>query len=239
MFNFNFPFYSVMILLALISNVLIVFKLSKKYEYESREIICLLLYELVGIIGGAKILTFLVNYKELNGQFNFITLGFSSYGAVIGALMFIILFVIQFKKSFKELLYIFLPPIPLMYAIGKIGCFLTGCCYGIEYNGILKVIYKYVDIPHKNTYLFPVQIIETIAFLAIFIYVMIKHKRNEFTLKTIGEIFIFCGISKFILDFLRMSHANILISINQLISIVFILIGIAVYVYEWEKSRQI
>lgn len=237
MFDTNIPLYGSAILLSLIVNLFVVFKLSKKYNYNKNEIVALLLYENVGIIGGAKILTFIQNYDKLNGQFNFFSLGLSSYGAVIGALLFIMLFCFQFKKSIKELLYIFMPSIPLMYGIGKIGCFLVGCCYGIEYNGFLSVIYNYSKSAPKNIPLFPIQIVETTVFISIFIYMMIQHKKNKFDLKVVGMGFILSGFSKFILEFLRHSHIGKLISSTQMISIAFIIIGILIIINN-KKSKK-
>ena len=229
MYDFRIPIYSVMILLALVANIVVVALISKKYSFTKEEIICLLLYENVGIIGGAKILTFLQNYKELNGQFVFLRLGFTAYGAIIGALLFLTFFSLQFKKSLKELLYIFMPSIPLMYGIGKIGCFLAGCCHGFDYNGLGSVIYNYSKSAPKYTPLFPIQIIETIFFIGIFIYMITKHSRNQFVLKTLGVSFVLCGFSKFILDFFRASHLYEL-SLNQIISIVFIVIGLVLII---------
>lgn len=229
MFDTKIPVYSFAILLALISNLIVVCFLSKKYNYTRNEIIGLLLYENVGIIGGAKVLSYLQNYSQYNGKFNFMQLGLSSYGAVFGVILFLILFSLQFKKSLKELLYIFLPSLPLMYAIGKIGCFLVGCCYGIEYNGLFSVVYKYSNSVSSNISLFPVQIIETIFFLIIFIYMISKHAKKQFDQKTIGISFILCGIAKFLLDFLRMGHKNVFLSFNQYISIIFVIIGLIIY----------
>ena len=228
MFNVNFPFYSMAIILALISNIIVVTFLYKKYNYSSKEIICLLLYENIGIISGAKILSYVLSYSKLNNEFNFINLGLTSYGAIFGALLFIILFCWQFKKSFKDTLFIFIPSMPLMYSIGKIGCFLVGCCYGIKYNGIFNIMYKYSTEAPNNVYLFPVQIVEALVFFIIFVYLIIKHKKNKFNLKTLGIAFISCGISKYILDFFRMSHTK-LFSFNQIVSILFVIVGIIIY----------
>ena len=64
-----------------------------------------------------------------------------------------------------------------MYAVGKIGCFFAGCCYGIEYNGFLNVTYNYSAIAPKGISLFPIQLLESIVFLIIFLYTFIKfHK---------------------------------------------------------------
>ena len=235
MFDTKIPIYSLAIFLALISNLIVVSFLSKKYNYTRNEIIGLLLYENVVIIGGAKILSYIQNYSQYNGEFKFMQLGLSSYGAVFGVILFLILFSLQFKKSLKELLYIFMPSLPLMYAIGKIGCFLVGCCYGMEYNGVFSVVYKYSNSVPSDISLFPIQIVETIFFLIIFIYMIIKHSKRQFNQKVMGISFILCGMVKFLLDFFRMSHKNIFLSLNQYISILFVIIGLIIYY----KSKKI
>ncbi len=216
MFDITTHFYSIMILLSLIVNIIIAMLISKKYSVSKKEMICLLLYENVGIIGGAKLFTFIQKYEELDGQFDFISLGLTAYGGIIGALLFLLLFSFQFKKSFKEILYIFMPSIPLMYGISKIGCYFAGCCAGIEIN----------------TYIFPVQIIEAIVFILIFIYMLAKHNKNQFDLKTLGISAVLCGSSKFMLDYFRYSHIGIVLSFNQIISIIVIIIGVIVIIFK-------
>ena len=73
MFDITTHFYSIMILLSLIVNIIIAMLISKKYSVSKKEMICLLLYENVGIIGGAKLFTFIQKYEELDGQFDFIS----------------------------------------------------------------------------------------------------------------------------------------------------------------------
>lgn len=226
MFNSNVNFYGIMILLALTLNIFVVLKIAKKYTFSKIEIVCLLIYENIGIFIGAKILTYLTHIKELNGNFNILTLGVTSYGAVIGAILSLLIFSKLYKKNFKEILYIFTPGFPLMYAIGKLGCLFAGCCYGIEYNGIGSISYEFSNVAPKGVSLFPIQFVEAIVFFVIFIYIMIKYRKNQINFVTLGKGSILCGTSKFILDFFRMSHIGKIISINQLISIFFITVGI-------------
>jgi phosphatidylglycerol:prolipoprotein diacylglycerol transferase len=125
-----------------------------------------------------------------------------------------------------------------MYAIGKIGCFVVGCCYGIEYNGLGNIVYTHsLDAPN-HIHLFPVQILETIVFLLIFIYMLNKHFKNKFSWQVLGIIFILSGLAKFILDFFRYSHINQILSVNQLISVVFIIIGIYIYINQRLEKRR-
>ena len=73
-----------------------------------------------------------------------------------------------------------------MYAIGKIGCFLVGCCYGIKYSGIFSVVYNYSLHAPVGVSLFPIQLVESIVFLLIFIYMLNKKLQNKFNTQTIG-----------------------------------------------------
>ncbi len=112
-----------------------------------------------------------------------------------------------------------------MYGIGKIGCFLAGCCYGIEYTGPLSISYKYSYSAPKEISLFPVQLLESIVFISIFWYIFIKIKKSKSNNSIIGQTFIICGIAKFLLDYLRMSHLGKMFTINQIVSVIFVLIG--------------
>ena len=238
MFDTKLPLYVYCVLIALIANIIVVISLSRKYNYKIKETIFLVLFENFGIILGAKLYWFFENMEKAQYKFDFFSSGMSSYGGLFGTLICIILFKIIFKKNLKELLYIFIPQISIMYSISKIGCFLVGCCYGIEYNGIGKVIYNY-SIYHENpTYLFPVQIVESIVFMAIFIYNMVVHKKNNYDMKTVGINFIMCGFAKFALEFLRASHVGVILSSTQFVSILFISLGIVIYAKKKLEERN-
>jgi len=186
----------------------------------------LLIYELIGIIVGGKLFTCVL---QINGKCDFLNAGFSSFGSLIGAILMIILFAFQSRKKIIELLYVFITVTPLMYSIGKIGCFIAGCCRGIEYNGIGKVIYKYGYNATGLSY-FPIQLIESIIFMIIFIFLYNIHNKNRFNKKVLGISFIICGFLKFILDFLRLDHNGKIISNNQIFCIIFVIVGIIMYI---------
>ena len=234
MFDIKIPFYAITILLSLIVNIVIVMLIYKKHQFSKNEIIGAVVYENIGVILGAKIFSFFADYKSYK-EFDLLSLGLSSYGAVIGAILCLIFFSLQFKKPLKDMLFTFMPSIPIMYAIGKIGCFTSGCCHGIEYTGWGNVVYNYSPAAPANVHLFPVQLAETIIFTLIFVYMITESLKNRFDLKTAGISFILCGLGKFSRDYLRMSHTGKLISLNQTVSIVFIIIGVII-IYIHQKS---
>jgi len=239
MLNTQISIYGIMIFLSLVANIVVVVVLAEKYDFTKIEIVCLIFYEGIGIILGGKILTFIQNYQEFGGEFDLIGTGLTAYGGMIGALLFLLAFSIQFRKSFRKMLFIFVPPIPLMYGIGKIGCFFAGCCHGIEYNGLGSVAHHHLNATTDNIRLFPVQLVETAVFVGIFIYLIYVHWRNRFDMKTVGITFILCGLSKFLLDFLRMSHIGQIISSNQWISLVAVIVGTYMVVKEFKPQSYL
>ena len=124
------------------------------------------------------------------------------------------------------MLFTFMPSIPLMYAIGKTGCLMAGCCHGIGYGGWGHIVYCHSPAAPAGVALFPVQLTETIVFSLIFVFMLYKTARSKFDIPVLGISFILSGTGKFTLDFLRMSHTGQFISINQWFSIFFILIGL-------------
>lgn len=227
MLNTQISIYGLMIAISLIVNIIIVILISFDEKVKKEDILISIIYEFIGIIYGGKILTYLLNFQEVDGKFDFASLGFSSYGGIIGAIVFLSLYCTIFKKNEKEILHIFILPIPLVYAIGKIGCFFAGCCYGIEYSGIGSVIYNYSSVAPNGIKLFPVQAVETIVFFIIFILYMKNRKKLDKTILVI-DLIIVCGSAKFILDYFRINHINKIITGNQIISIIFILLALEI-----------
>ena len=205
--------YPSMIILSLIVNVIIVLIISRKFKYNVDELVSMLVIDNIGIIGGGILYTYIFSKG----------FGFSSLGGVIGGLIMLYLYSLLVKKDYKYMLILFMPSIPLMYAIGKIGCFVAGCCYGIPYDGIGHIVYHSSEVALLNTNLFPIQIVETIIFLIIFIYVISRYYMNKFSIKLIMIEIIICGISKFLLDFLRYEHTIKLITSNQIMCLLLVI----------------
>lgn len=205
--------YPSMIVLSLIVNVIVVLIISRKFKYTVDELVSMLVIDTIGIIGGGILYTYIFS-KDL---------GFSSLGGVIGGLIMLYLYSLLVKKDYKYMLILFMPSIPLMYAIGKIGCFVAGCCYGIPYDGIGHIVYHSSEVALLNTNLFPIQIIETIIFLIIFIYIITRYYKNKFSIKLIMIEIIVCGIAKFLLDFLRYEHTVKFITSNQIMCLLLVI----------------
>lgn len=226
MINTDLPIYSLVILIAFLINIFVVCYISYKKDRFNFDLVYLLIFEHIGMIVGAKIYSYLSNPAKYNYQFDIFEVGFSSVGAVIGIVIMSFIYIKLFKVSIKVVIETFFCSVPLIYSIGKIACFLSGCCYGIEYSGPFSITYLYSSNNNNGISLFPVQLLESIVFFILFLisfYMVMKDKINN---KSIGIFLIVIVMCKFLLDFLRFTHMKELISFNQIMCIPFILIGI-------------
>jgi len=173
-----------------------------KYKMPAYEVAIVSIMLFFGIFAGANILSAIQQHKWM-----FWTAGFSSYGAFIGIVIMTFLFCKLTKRKVEPLIYLTCIPIPLTYAIAKLGCFSAGCCYGIPYRGIFSVYYpdnqhlnaRFDDIitiaPVEEIRLFPVQLAETVCFLILFaivfaVFVRREFKRSDFLLMISAAAFI-------------------------------------------------
>ncbi len=69
--------------------------------------------------------TFLEFFQIWNG-------GMAIYGGVIGGAIGATLYCLIHKKNFLDVADVAVPSLILGQAIGRIGCYFAGCCYGIE-----------------------------------------------------------------------------------------------------------
>lgn len=214
----TFPFYGILIVISMLIGLLYLFVLLKKDKMENKNVYLYAILYITFALFFGKLFTIITS----GFKYNILDAGLSSYGGVIGVLLSSIVFELILPTNKKIIKYAILS-LPLVYGIGKIGCFIAGCCSGIPYNGIFKVIYK----DGLNIGQFPIQIVESITFIILFI--IINKLRNK---KDIIYITILISIVlKFLLDFLRYEHINKLLTTNQIFSIVILIGLIIIYVF--------
>ena len=124
------------------------------------------------------------------------------------------------------------PAIALGMAIGRIGCFLTGCCYGIETN--LPIGINFGDGINR----IPTQLIESIFCLILFIYLLYKQKKDKDLTPGIlfKKLVLYYFVFRFLIEFIRGTSKNILfLSIYQIIC----LLGIIFMIKKIKKEKEV
>lgn len=238
--------YAIMSFIAIvISALMAVFYFSKFYNINKEDVFYAFLFALIGCFLGAKLLYIFINLPILiqyilAGKFSDIYLslirgGLVFYGGLFGTIFGLWIYAKTFNISFKTLFFIAVPVIPLFHSIARIGCFLAGCCYGIEYHGFGSVIFQKTPYARIGIPLFPTQLIESACNMIIFLILFITYKKFKGTFKTCALYCILYSITRFTLEFFRGDvERGIIIglSTSQWISIILFIIGIILIIKE-------
>lgn len=251
-FGFEVASYGLIIFIGIIiGGVIAIQYFSKFNELKKDDVLFAILYAVIGVGIGAKLLYILTNIPFLIENYQNLDLwdtlmqmfkgGFVFYGGLLGGMLGVYIYAKQFKIPFKSLLLTLLPVVPLIHAIGRIGCLCAGCCYGMEYDGFGAVVFHNSVLAPNNVPLFPMQIVEAICNLIIFIILLCTYKKFLGTYKTLGLYLILYSIVRFILEFFRgdlIRGIYFSLSTSQWISIILLIFGIAIFIYEWRNKKK-
>ncbi|MCL0046411.1 prolipoprotein diacylglyceryl transferase [Dehalococcoidales bacterium] len=159
--------------------------------------------------------------------------GLTFYGAVLGAAAAIWIYSKLGNFQFGYFADLMAPAILLGLAIGRIGCFINGCCYGIATTLPWGIIYTHPDcLAPLGTPIHPTQVYEIITSLLIF--TLLLKLRGRF--KPDGSLFL-VYLSLYSLwrlgsDFLRVGTPFLLgLHQAQVIAIIVLAITIPILVY--------
>lgn len=102
----------------------------------------------------------------------------------------------------------FAPGLALGHAIGRLGCFAAGCCYGKETHHIWGVVFRnplanQITGTPLNVPLEPTQLFEAAVEFANFAFLMWLLKRRKFDGQIFGAFLMIYGVARFFLEFLR------------------------------------
>ena len=157
----NFPIYKLMILISVITGIIYIFLSLKNKKISNKKILLFYVLFFILAIFIGKLYTFII----LKGKISFFKCGLTAYGGLIGVVLAALIY--EKIDPHKGIIIKYTAiSLPLIYSFTKIGCFFTGCCYGVPYNGPFHVIYPQV----LNKPLFPIQLLEVITFFIIFIF---------------------------------------------------------------------
>lgn len=235
-FGKSISIYSIFVGLGLfIGLIWFVFSVAVKEKVKGDKVYLIVISALFFGILGSKILVVIENIGVVIKDFSkikyFIFTGKSIVGGLLGGF-----FGVRFIKKILKLDSLrtgnrIAPSIALGMAVGRIGCFLTGCCYGIETK--LPIGINFGDGVNR----IPTQLIECLFCFILFIYLFYKQKKN--TKLAPGGLFLdlvlYYFIFRFFIEFIRGTYKNIMfLSIYQIICI----IGIIFVVIKKKKENK-
>lgn len=201
--------YGLMMAIAILSAYFMVEYRAKKRGYEEDRIFYLTVFSVAGGLLGAKLLYLGTRLGDIIEDPSLIISslanGFVVYGSIIGGIAAAWIYCRVKKLKFLELFDLVAPALAMAQGIGRIGCFLAGCCYGMQVaeDHPLAIVFQESQFAPNHVPLLNTQLISSALNFVHFAVLMLLSKK----FKTPGRVgacyLIFYSIGRFILEFFR------------------------------------
>ncbi len=163
---------------------------------------------LAGIIGG-RILHVVSSLPDYPTLLSFISIwdgGLSVLGGLIGVLSYILWYCHTHALPVLDLTDMAALYAPLLQGIGRIGCFLVGCCYGAPTQGVLSITYTNPQVyAPLGIALHPAQLYSAFLYFALFGILYLLKERAQTMVPGMLTMWYLIGMSleRFMVDFVR------------------------------------
>lgn len=210
------PYYGLFIALGVLAAGSVGYYQTRRYQMDFNDFASLGGAAGLGALLGAKILYLIVllpaiDYSrllEVEYLKSLLAGGFVFYGGLAGGFAGVILCGKILNVDTIRYIQIDIPVLPFAHAFGRIGCLLTGCCYGIPYSGLGAITYRESLFAPNQTPLFPVQGIEAGAELLLSILLFVYIRRTRGKLLSIEIYLKAYSVIRFVLEFFRYDNVQ-------------------------------
>lgn len=183
---------------------------------------------------GSKILFTIVEWESfIKDPKTFISSsGFVVLGGITTGFLAVFIYCKIKKVSFVDYVDVCIPAVPLAQGIGRIGCFMAGCCYGRETDSFIGIAFKNSHFAPNNVKLIPTQLISAVGDWIIVLIILIAIKKVKNRGFGPGVYFVSYSIGRFLVEFLRNDYRGSVgfLSTSQFYSIITLIIGIVVII---------
>lgn len=173
--------------------------------------------------------------------------GLVFYGGLVAAIVVAIWFIRRNGMPMLRTMDIFAPAVALGHAVGRVGCFLAGCCYGRQcspdaWYGVVFPAGTRSFAP-TGVPLYPTQLMEVAGELSIFAVLVFISRRKRFEGQVITTYLMLYAVLRSFNELFRGdSERGFLIegwlSTSQFIALILFAAGAAVYVWKWRRREK-
>ena len=207
--SFYLPTYGVLVALGFLVGLSITVKLARKSGLDGEKITNLAVYVALAGLIGAKLLMIAFDWPDIQ-IFSLSTLQAAGVfqGGLILALITAVLYIRHNKLPALPVFDAFAPGIAVGHAIGRLGCFAAGCCWGKECHLPWAVTFKNPDangltgVP-LNVPLHPAQLYESATEALLFAFLYWRFNRPHNPGQIIGLYLLISSIVRFFIEFER------------------------------------
>ncbi len=247
--------YGLLLASAFVAGIYITLRLGRQRGIDEDALTNLAFLAMVSAIIGSRLLYVLTHLAEFRGRWRYTflpvqpdgTIGLSGLiflGGVIGALISGLIYAAYKKLPVWPTADSFAPAVAFGLFLGRMGCFLNGCCFGkacelpwgVKFPGGSPAGVIMGTVP-----LHPTQLYAAAYALLIFLFLLWLNRKKVFPGALSAAFLIGYGLSRFTVDFFRYYESEMQVGflyLNQVISLVMIAGGAAVLVWRSTLSQK-
>lgn len=242
--RFNIYTYGVMIALGLLVGVFLARRQAVREGIDPDKIVDVTFYVLLVALIGSRLLFVFMNFQQYaHNPIKALKIwegGLVFYGGLLPAVAIGIWYIKRIGLPLWPVTDIFAPSVAIGHAIGRIGCFFAGCCYGKACSLPWAVTFKDPrSLAPLGTSLHPTQLYSSISLFLIFAFLIFLRRRKRFHGELFWSYILIYSIVRFLMEFLRGdprgSVLGGLFSTTQAIGIP--LAGISVFMFLYLRKR--
>jgi len=247
---FSLHTYGLAMAVAFGMGIWVAMKRAEAHGFGSKYALDLSIYILIFSLVGARFTYVVTHWDEFNDHLLDIVspiqhngqvgiAGLVLLGGVAAGFLTTFFFARRRGHTFLATTDLFMPSAALGIAIGRIGCFFNGCCFGKECTsgGLFCTVFPKDSLAgyvYPNTPVMPTQLYETAAMLVLFAGLMIYDRKRHPEGRMTGIFLIAYGVWRYFNESLRWyEHEMILfendtmrLTFSQLLSVIMVICGI-------------
>jgi len=249
--SFFLPGYGLLVSIGFLVALWMAGRLSRRAGLDTDTVLNLGIYTAIAAMLGAKLFMLLLDFdyysRNLGEIFSLSTLlaGGVFYGGLIAALLTAFFYLRKSRLPGLKTADVFAPAIALGHAIGRLGCFSAGCCWGIECHLPWAVTFtnpvanQLVGVP-LGVPLHPTQLYESLAEFIVFGVLYWRIRKPHPAGAILALYLMLYSTARFVVEFFRFhEQANPFggpLDTGQWISLALFLLGIRLYTYRPSTS---
>ena len=212
---------------------------ARRRGLDGQRVMDLGIWIIISALIGAKLLLFIVDFKQFTSSprelLGLARSGGVFYGGLIAAVVVALIYLRRHRLPLWTTTDVFAPGIALGHVVGRMGCLLAGCCFG-----------KPTSVPWAITFtdpaaaanvgttlgvpLHPTQLYEAGAELLILVFLLVWERRGHgFPGRTFWTYMLLYGVSRFIIEFYRGDSRGMVfdaLSTSQFVSVILVPLSI-------------
>ena len=217
---------------------------------------------IIAALLGSRVLYVITEWGQFSGEpfsewINFRSGGLVFYGGFIGAALAVILYtVIRGSQPLWKIADAFAPSIPLGHALGRLGCLMYGCCFGVTCDLPWAVQFPFGSPAHgahnaagllpsdaaHSLSVHPSQVYSALLNFALYGGLAWLYRRKRFDGQIFGIYLMVYSVNRFIVEFFRGDYQTEQmwlgwIKPGQQLSLFLFPVGVGLTVHLWRRSR--